>query len=92
MVLSLLPPVLIQWEHYRWAHHMLDSRAIWWAGDRHLVPMLVRRFNICVCVYVYREWSKPRSQRWLLERAGVIINCPFAPQSATHLYPMHVLP
>jgi hypothetical protein len=42
VVLSLLPPVLIQWQHYRWAHHMLDSRAIWWAGDRHLVPMLVR--------------------------------------------------
>ncbi len=27
-------------ENYRWAHAILDSRAIWWNGERHLVPML----------------------------------------------------
>ena len=25
---------------YTWAHAILDSRAIWWNGQRHLVPML----------------------------------------------------
>ncbi len=27
-------------ENYLWAHAILDSRSIWWAGSRHLVPML----------------------------------------------------
>ena len=27
-------------EHYQWATVILDSRSIWWAGRRHLVPML----------------------------------------------------
>lgn len=27
-------------ENYRWAHAILDSRSIWWDGQRHLVPML----------------------------------------------------
>ena len=27
-------------KHYRWAHAILDSRAIWWNGERHLVPLL----------------------------------------------------
>jgi hypothetical protein len=27
-------------ETYRWAQAILDSRSIWWNGERHLVPML----------------------------------------------------
>ncbi|KAJ0393566.1 hypothetical protein ATCC90586_007025 [Pythium insidiosum] len=27
-------------EHYRWATAILDSRSIWWGGQRHLVPLL----------------------------------------------------
>jgi histone-lysine N-methyltransferase SETD3 len=27
-------------KNYKWAHAILDSRAIWWAGQRHLVPLL----------------------------------------------------
>lgn len=30
----------LSWERYRWAQAILDSRSIWWAGVRHLVPML----------------------------------------------------
>jgi hypothetical protein len=28
------------WENYVWANAILDSRSIWWGGQRHLVPML----------------------------------------------------
>ena len=31
---------LFSYEHYLWATAILDSRAIWWEGKRHLVPML----------------------------------------------------
>lgn len=31
---------VLTFENYRWAHAILDSRAIWWGGGRHLVPML----------------------------------------------------
>lgn len=27
-------------ENYRWAYGILDSRSIWWSGQRHLVPLL----------------------------------------------------
>uniref|UniRef100_A0A7S2WNH5 Rubisco LSMT substrate-binding domain-containing protein n=1 Tax=Rhizochromulina marina TaxID=1034831 RepID=A0A7S2WNH5_9STRA len=27
-------------EKFRWAHYILDSRSIWWSGQRHLVPLL----------------------------------------------------
>ena len=27
-------------ENYFWAHATLDSRSIWWARERHLVPLL----------------------------------------------------
>ena len=26
--------------NYKWAHAILDSRSIWWSGERHLCPML----------------------------------------------------
>mgnify|MGYP006076518873 FL=1 len=28
------------YENYKWAHAILDSRSIWWTGERHLSPML----------------------------------------------------
>ena len=31
---------VFSFENYRWAHATLDSRAIWWNGERHLVPLL----------------------------------------------------
>ena len=31
---------LLSWSNYQWAQAILDSRSIWWAGKRHLVPML----------------------------------------------------
>ena len=31
---------MFTFENYRWAHAILDSRAIWWSGQRHLVPLL----------------------------------------------------
>jgi len=37
---ALLPPGAFTPEAYRWAHAVLDSRSIWWGGQRHLVPML----------------------------------------------------
>ncbi|CAN0022489.1 unnamed protein product, partial [Heterosigma akashiwo] len=27
-------------ELFRWAQHILDTRSIWWGGERHLVPLL----------------------------------------------------
>jgi hypothetical protein len=27
-------------DNYKWAHAVMDSRAIWWNGERHLVPLL----------------------------------------------------
>lgn len=32
--------VQITFPMYRWAYAILDSRSIWWSGERHLVPML----------------------------------------------------
>ena len=32
--------VSLSWPVFRWAAQTLDSRAIWWGGQRHLVPML----------------------------------------------------
>ena len=32
--------VALSWPAFRWAAQILDSRAIWWNGERHLVPML----------------------------------------------------
>ena len=34
------PPELFTFDAYRWAHAVLDSRSIWWNGERHLVPLL----------------------------------------------------
>ena len=31
---------ILNYETYRWATAILDSRSIWWNGQRHLVPML----------------------------------------------------
>ena len=35
-----LPEGLLTMERYMWAHAILDSRSIWWSGERHLVPLL----------------------------------------------------
>merc|ERR1711934_731550 len=32
--------VALSWPIFRWAVQALDSRSIWWNGQRHLVPML----------------------------------------------------
>lgn len=37
---DLLPPDVFILENYRWAYGILDSRSIWWQGERHLVPLL----------------------------------------------------
>lgn len=34
------PPDVYTWENFKWATAILDSRSIWWDGERHLVPML----------------------------------------------------
>ena len=34
------PPDLFTFDAYKWAHAVLDSRSIWWNGERHLVPLL----------------------------------------------------
>ncbi|GBG29350.1 Histone-lysine N-methyltransferase setd3 [Hondaea fermentalgiana] len=39
-VLSFLPASVFTVENYFWAHAILDSRGIWWQGQRHLVPLL----------------------------------------------------
>lgn len=31
---------ILTFENYRWATAILDSRSIWWNGERHLVPLL----------------------------------------------------
>jgi hypothetical protein len=38
--LQQLDPEVLSFENYRWAHATLDSRSIWWGGERHLVPLL----------------------------------------------------
>jgi hypothetical protein len=38
--LASFPPAAFSRESYRWATAILDSRAIWWGGKRHLVPLL----------------------------------------------------
>merc|ERR1711871_254118 len=35
-----LPPDVYNYDNYRWAHAILDSRRIWWNGEGHLTPML----------------------------------------------------
>jgi len=35
-----IPPEVFTEENYYWAHAILDSRGIWWGGQRHLVPLL----------------------------------------------------
>ena len=35
-----LPPDTYNYDNYRWAHAILDSRRIWWNGEGHLTPML----------------------------------------------------
>ena len=37
---DLFPAEAFNEETYTWAHAILDSRSIWWNGQRHLVPML----------------------------------------------------
>jgi histone-lysine N-methyltransferase SETD3 len=39
-VVDFFPPGVFSFENYRWAAAILDSRSIWWEGQRHLVPML----------------------------------------------------
>jgi hypothetical protein len=39
-IMSYFPPGIFTLQTYRWATVILDSRSIWWAGSRHLVPML----------------------------------------------------
>lgn len=38
-VVRALSPVFT-FDHYVWAHSILDARSIWWDGKRHLVPLL----------------------------------------------------
>ena len=38
--IASFPPAAFSRETYRWATAILDSRAIWWGGKRHLVPLL----------------------------------------------------
>ncbi|ETV69324.1 hypothetical protein, variant 2 [Aphanomyces astaci] len=37
---EIFPASVFTWERYRWARYILDTRSIWWQGERHLVPML----------------------------------------------------
>ena len=37
---QLLPETEFNFANYKWAYGILDSRSIWWNGERHLVPML----------------------------------------------------
>lgn len=37
---AFFPREAYTFEHYQWAHAILDSRSIWWNSERHLVPML----------------------------------------------------
>ena len=37
---DFFPSEVYTFENYLWAHTILDSRSIWWGGERHLVPML----------------------------------------------------
>lgn len=40
LIASFFPKDVLTYENYAWAHAILDSRAIWWNGKRHLVPVL----------------------------------------------------
>jgi len=40
IITSFFPEGSLTFEIYQWATVILDSRAIWWNGKRHLVPML----------------------------------------------------
>ena len=31
---------VLTWDKYSWARSVLNTRSIWWTGERHLVPML----------------------------------------------------
>ncbi|OQR95723.1 hypothetical protein THRCLA_07626 [Thraustotheca clavata] len=37
---KIFPKELFTFEEYRYARHILDTRSIWWNGERHLVPIL----------------------------------------------------
>jgi len=39
-IVKYFPSEVLTFQHYAWAMVVLDSRAIWWQGARHLVPML----------------------------------------------------
>mmetsp|Transcript_6242 Transcript_6242/g.17456 ORF Transcript_6242/g.17456 Transcript_6242/m.17456 type:complete len:963 (-) Transcript_6242:85-2973(-) len=40
LVANFFPEGVFSREHYFWASAILDSRSIWWHGQRHLVPLL----------------------------------------------------
>jgi len=40
IITSHFPAGIFSWDTYLWASVILDSRSIWWGGQRHLVPML----------------------------------------------------
>jgi hypothetical protein len=40
LISNFMSSVILTYERYAWATAILDSRAIWWSGVRHLVPML----------------------------------------------------
>jgi hypothetical protein len=39
-ILDFFPSKLFTFDYYMWAKTILNSRSIWWDGERHLVPML----------------------------------------------------
>eukprot|EP01038_Epipyxis_sp_PR26KG_P004607 gene4607-6484_t len=40
IIVTFFTPEIFTFRNYQWATAILDSRAIWWSGKRHLVPML----------------------------------------------------
>lgn len=67
---------VFNFENYRWATAILDSRSIWWGGERHLVPLL--DFVNCAqgpSAHVVHSTALDDSQKYAVTRAGGALFC-----------------
>jgi hypothetical protein len=61
-------PIVFTRQHYLWARAVLDTRSIWWEGQRHQVPLL----DMCNCESNGQAWRKHETE---LDEAGDAVGC-----------------
>jgi hypothetical protein len=64
---------VFNFDNYRWATAILDSRSIWWGGERHLVPLL--DFVNCAqgpSAHTVHATALDESETFAVTRAGLL--------------------